>query len=245
MKANEDYDIDFEGLVYELKEDYPNLSEFEIRNILEERLLALFKEHIIEMEIPQNITLKDLRTMRGRIKIMQKSHRWDRRIDSIIKKYNKDRYFLKIKGIQYDLKTWDKFTENNNFSSIINGSSLKYFDGTQFEINGIENVDTKLESKELRKNQSQVDIEEILINNGGYELKEDDLKTDFGSYKDSVKMFEKSYRDKEDEVYMKIPIDHDLLERIKSVKIKPMVKKETQNLDIEDLIDDLNKLNDK
>ncbi len=193
------------------------------------------------MEIPKHLSERSLRFTRGGINLMQKSHRWDKKIESIIKKFNRNLNFLKFKGIQEELRKWDKFSKDSNLSYLTNGSALEYFDGTNFESNGNKNVDTKIESKIIRKNQSQLEFENILLNDGGFEFLETEFRTNVGSYEDSIKKFEDIYEDKEKEENIKIPVNHDLLERIKSVKIKPMVKKDPHDLSIEALIEDLKK----
>ena len=237
--------INFESIIQEFQEDYPNLKEFRIREILEERLLEMFKEYIVDMEIPNNIDTRSLRIMRSRIKIIQKSHRWDKKIDSIINRFKVSLQYLKLKNIQDDLKTWENFTKNNYFSAEINGFNLKYLDETYLEFNGNKNVDTKIEDITMRKNQSHLEYENVLFNDGGYDVLESELETNFESFEDSVKEFEKFDKVKENVEEQKISINNNLLDRIMSLKASPIEKKKSQNLSMEALKKDLDDLDKK
>ena len=244
MNKTLNHEFDFESIVTYLKEDYPNHPESAIRKLLEERLLSIFKEQIMEMEIPPDITVKGLRLMRGGINVMQKSHRWDKKISSKIKLFNRDRYYLKLKGIQTDLKTWHLYSENNNWSVLTNGSAFKHLDGTFYNFNGNKDIDTMVENKTRRGNQNQAEIDRYIFNEGGSESDQEDFKSDFGSFEDSLKEVEKLDKVKEEEEEIKIAINHDLSERIKEIKIKPTLKEETRDLSIDTLFKDLNKLDE-
>ena len=183
--------------------------------------------------------------MRGNISVKQKSSRWDRKIDSLINKFNKSRSYLKYKGIQDELRTWDKFTSNNNLTTLTNGSSFKIFDSSHLEFNGNKNVDTRIEFQHLKKNQSSIDIENVYLNDGGYESLGDEFKTVFEFYEDSVKDHIKLDIPKEEEEDLKIPLDNSLLERIRLKNCKPIEKKETRDLSILALEKEIDDFKDK
>jgi len=226
------YKSAFKDLINEFHEDYPEISEFKIKEILEERLLELYKEYIKKIDIPENLSTKGLRFMRGRIGLIQKSHRFDKKIDTIIKKFNRDRYYLKLKSIQNELKTWENYSNYDNLNSLTNGSLLRYSNNIYLRFDGNKFMDTTIGYKEIRKNQNQFDPGVEQINDGGIKIFDSNLKTDFEFFEDSVKEFEKLDFTKEKEEELKIPINLDLLERIKRKTVKPIEKKITKDLSI-------------
>lgn len=241
-----EYNSDFKNLVEEFKQDYPEIPVSKIEILLENRLVDLFKDYIQLMEIPENITIKDLKLLRGKIRLMQKSGRYERKIDSIIRNFNRKRQFLKFKGIQNSLNTWEKFSENNNLNFLTEGSSLLFNNETFFDSNGNKDPDTIISQKIFRKNQNQFEYEGDLINNGGNKVVEPEFDTAFEFSEDSIAEIEKMdlVKQKEDEEDKKIPIEFDLLNRIKNIKSEPMKKKESKNLSILALNEELNELND-
>ncbi len=205
----------------------------------------MFKEYIVDMEIPNDIDTRRLRIMRGGINVMQKSHRWDRKMDSITKKFKISLQYLKLKNIQDELKTWEKFTKNNYFSAAINGSNLKYLDETYLEFDGNNNVDTKIEYRTMRKNQSHLEYENVLVNDGGYNVLESEFETNFESFEDSVKEFEKVDKVKEVVEEQKISINSNLLDRIMNLNPFPIEKKNSLDLSMEALKEELDDLDKK
>jgi len=242
-----EYSGDFKNLIEEFKQDYPEIPESKIEILLENRLIDLFKDYIQLMEIPENITIKDLKLLRGKIRLMQKSGRYERKIDSIIRNFNRKRQFLKFKGIQDSLNTWEKFSENNNLNFLTEGSSLLFNNETFFDSNGNKDPDTTISQRIFRKNQNQFEYKGELINNGDNKILEPEFDTAFEFSEDSIAEFEKMdlIKQKEDEEDKKIPIEFDLLNRIKNIKSEPMKKKESKNLSILALNEELNELNDE
>jgi len=236
------YKSDFKNIIDEFKTDYPEISKSKIEEILEMRLLDLFKEHIINLNIPEDITIRNLKVMRGKIRIIQKSHRYERKIDSIIGKFNRNRQYLKLKGIQDNLKAWEGFSKNNNLNFLTNGTSLRYNDETFFEFNGNKNMGTSISYSEFRKNQNQYEFKKDHINEGSYEVLKPEFDTAFGFYEDYITDYEKIEIVKQKEKDTKIPIELDLLERIKNIQSEPMKKKDSKNLSILTLKEKLDEL---
>lgn len=244
MSALTGYKSDFKNLIDEFKTDYPEISKSKIEEILEMRLFDLFKEHIINLNIPEDITIRNLKVMRGKIRIIQKSHRYERKIDSIIKKFNRNRQYLKLKGIQDNLKAWEGFSKNNNLNFLTNGTSLRYNNETFFEFNGNKNMGTSISYREFRKNQNQYEFKKDHINEGSYEVLKPEFDTAFEFYEDYITDYEKINIVKQKEMNPKIPIELDLLERIKNIQSEPMKKKYSKNLSILDLSKKLDELYD-
>jgi len=238
------YKSDFKNLINEFKKDYPEISKSKIEEILEKRLFDLFKEHIIDMNIPEDITIKNLKVMRGKIRIIQKSGRYERKIDSIIGKFNRNCQYLKLKGIQDNLKAWEGFSKNCNLNFLTNGTSLRYNNETFLEVNGNKNMGTLISYREFRKNQNQYEFKKELINEGRNEVLEPEFDTAFEFYEDYITDYGKIDLVKQKEKDTKIPIELDLLERIKNIQAEPMKKKDSKNLSILALKEKLDELYD-
>lgn len=226
------YNRKFKNLIDEFKNYNPEISESKIEEILEKRMYDLFKEHIKDINIPENITMKNLKIMRGRLRIIQKSRRYERKIDSIIRKYNINRQYLKLKGIQDGLRIWEGYDKDNNLSFTTDGTSLRSINETFLDFNGNRSTGTSIGHSEFRKYLQQADFEKEIVNEGSYEVLKPEFDTAFGFYKDYIPNYKKVDIVKQKEKETKISIGSDLLERIKKIQSEPMKKKDSKNLSI-------------
>ena len=213
----------------------PDFSCDEIEYYLEDILKEFLKERILKLKIPSYITLEKLRRQRTGLYLKQKSGRWERKIDSLIKKFERNKNYFKLKELQDNLKKLNLKSEYNYYT-IGNGiSHFRYQDRTFIEFNGNKEVNTQLQYKSQKIDYADIDpktIKPFNIVSESYEKVKTELTSDFSLYEDYLKEIDKLNRHKVENGEEKIPIEPSLLQRINSIKLEPMKKKNPEKIDI-------------
>jgi len=228
MIENTNNKFNFDKIMNILEDINPDYSQDKIKTYIEEFLLELFKEHILTIKITQRITVEDLRRVRTKLTIMKKSGRWGKKIDLFIKNYERDLNSLKLKNIQDSLRTSKEITKYDYLSAISNGSYLINIDNTFIEYNGNKEVSTDIKDESINLDHGDIQIhssKKLLVDSKTSNSLKSDFPTDIGMYTDTLKEFEKIDKFNIEKEDVKIPIEADLVEKIRKIKLKPMEKK--------------------
>jgi len=250
MTESENLSHQYNRIINDLQSVNLELNTEDIKGDLDNFLFNLFINDIESLELSKDISVSKIRKdiIRQKLQSSRQSKRLKERKDDRIKK---ERRYFKFKKIQSSLKR-RTFSDSFKYPGTFSKRELFYISHTDDafiipkSIEKLNDYENQLTYPDLTKeNKSSIFIKQKINDFDEFFPQSDINFPEIQEISEIFRKFEENEENLKDEYITKISIDLELRKRIRNLKLNPIEKKESKNMNLLDFIGYVNNNDDK